>query len=410
MPRRIIIHNPFFDAWYGINLYKLLTRRVNHLKFSFICDYLIKSYKKEIIVYVDLDQNSFVGHKVLSKLKIIPLITLIEFFLWCLVNKINFFKLNIIFNKNKINTNDIFFSNSYSNLDISDRHQKLKSINAITVFMLQHSFADTEILSENSRNLDVDLFISENNLNKNSLYFREYFSWYGKDVYHLPFVFKTRFKKIKPYSERANICFATGTYENLNDNYRYKAFKDFFNTETIHPMRKIIHENANNLDDIIFSKISDYNEVKSISSDGGLISTITSRFYNTFFVKQTNYFKFDIVAEYNNTKMFIVPEEANNLPGIGFVEGMACGSAYIGLNDSMYIDIGILPGVHYICYDGTLEDLKIKIKYYQNHNDGLEKIANAGYEFVKENFNGKIVANKLYNDLLKAKIKSSFVK
>ena len=43
--------------------------------------------------------------------------------------------------------------------------------------------------------------------------------------------------------------------------------------------------------------------------------------------------------------------------GIGFVEGMACGSAYIGLDDPMYKDIGLIPGKHYIIY-GTLEDLK----------------------------------------------------
>ena len=54
--------------------------------------------------------------------------------------------------------------------------------------------------------------------------------------------------------------------------------------------------------------------------------------------------------------MFVVPEEANDLPGIGFVEGMACGSAYIGLDDGMYKDIGLIPRKHYITYDGTLED------------------------------------------------------
>jgi len=200
-----------------------------------------------------------------------------------------------------------------------------------------------------------------------------------------------------------------GTYENLKDHPRYKGLKDFFEIETIHPMRKIIYENANDMKDIIYSKISDYNEVELKSVNGGVIIKIYNRLYNTFFVKQTNYFKFDIVAEYNNAKMFIVPEEANNLPGIGFVEGMACGSAYIGLDDPMYKDIGLLPEVHYISYDGTLSDLKIKIRYYQDNNAELEKIAKRGYEFAKENFNGEHVAQKLYNDLMKSEISSSFV-
>ena len=54
----------------------------------------------------------------------------------------------------------------------------------------------------------------------------------------------------------------------------------------------------------------------------------------------------------------------NTMDCLGFVEGMACGSAYIGLDDPMYKDIGLIPGKHYITYDGTLEDLKSKIAYY----------------------------------------------
>jgi glycosyltransferase involved in cell wall biosynthesis len=99
--------------------------------------------------------------------------------------------------------------------------------------------------------------------------------------------------------------------------------------------------------------------------------------------------------------MFINGKELNDLPGIGFVEGMACGCAYIGRVDPMFIDIGLKPGMHYIGYDGTLQDLKKKIKYYQEHPKKLEKIANNGYEFATKNFNSEIVAEKFYRDLQK---------
>ena len=409
MNRRIVIHNPFFDAWYGINLYKFLTRRVSHLKYSYINDYFVKSKNNNIYIYIDLNQNSFFGNIILSKIKVMPLITLTEFFFWCLLNKINIFNLKIILNKKKIKPNDIFLSNSYCNLDIESRYKDLQQIDALTVFILQHSFADTEIISKNAKNLGINLFIAENNLKKNSPYFIKYFDWYDKDVYHLPYVFKPRFKKLKSFDERDNICFATGTYENLKDHPRYKGLKDFYGIQTIHPMRKTIYENAKNMTDIIFSKISDYNEVQQKTPKSGLYNKIFIRLYNTFFVKQTEYFKFDIVAEYNNAKMFVVPEEANDLPGVGFVEGMACGSAYIGLDDPMYRDIGLIPGIHYIAYNGTLSDLETKIKYYQKNNNELKEIANRGYEFTKEHFNGEHVAQKLYNDLMKGNISSSFV-
>lgn len=62
-------------------------------------------------------------------------------------------------------------------------------------------------------------------------------------------------------------------------------------------------------------------------------------------------------------------------------------------------------GVHYIGYDGTLEDLKAKIIYYQQpeHQEELERIANAGYEFAQSHFRGELVAKELLNNLIKAK-------
>jgi hypothetical protein len=97
--------------------------------------------------------------------------------------------------------------------------------------------------------------------------------------------------------------------------------------------------------------------------------------------------------------MFIVPEEVIDLPAIGFVEGMACGSAYIGLKNSMYSDIGMLDGVHYIGYDGTLNDLLEKINYYKIHADELKIIAENGYNFVKNNLNPDLVMKGFFNSL-----------
>jgi spore maturation protein CgeB len=97
--------------------------------------------------------------------------------------------------------------------------------------------------------------------------------------------------------------------------------------------------------------------------------------------------------------MFIVPEEINDLPAIGAVEGMACGCAYIGKIDPMYTDLGFIPNVHYIGYDGSLKDLIIKISYFQKHAKQLEKIASAGYKFVTAKYNGPFVAQNFIKDI-----------
>lgn len=113
------------------------------------------------------------------------------------------------------------------------------------------------------------------------------------------------------------------------------------------------------------------------------------------------YFSFNIVKKFNDYKMHFLGEEILGVPGIGFVEGMACGSAYIGLDSPMYRDYGLIPGVHYIAYDGTKEGLRATVEHYQKPENQaeLERIAKAGCEFVRENFSGCVVAKNLMDRL-----------
>ena len=110
-----------------------------------------------------------------------------------------------------------------------------------------------------------------------------------------------------------------------------------------------------------------------------------------------------MVEAFNSYKMCIVGEEILGIPGIGFVEGMACGCAYIGQEMQAYRDWGLIPGRHYITYDGTKEDLKRVIEYYQmdEHQEELENIAKAGCDYVRTYFCGKSVAKSLMEKLEK---------
>ena len=152
---------------------------------------------------------------------------------------------------------------------------------------------------------------------------------------------------------------------------------------------------------MIFSRISDLtSEIQSKEVLGkSIIKDFFAKIYNLFYIKQKEYYKFDMVNEYNKYKMFIVPEEITGLPAIGFVEGMACGAAFIGLSSPIYKDMGLIENFHYISYDGSLKDLVKKIRYFQLHNDELQRIAKNGYEFVINNFNGEKIAQQFLNYL-----------
>ena len=80
---------------------------------------------------------------------------------------------------------------------------------------------------------------------------------------------------------------------------------------------------------------------------------------------------------------------------------MSGGCAYIGLDSPAYRDWGLVPGIHYITYNGSKEDLRKVIEYYQmdEHQEELEKIAETGCKYVRENFSGETVAGNLIKQL-----------
>lgn len=206
---------------------------------------------------------------------------------------------------------------------------------------------------------------------------------------------------LNDFNMRENLCLATGSLFYFKRTEDFIDCIDFYNTDTLHPMRKEIYEKQDELKDVIFSRISDLtSEIQPKEVFGeSIIKDFFAKIYNLFYVKQKEYYKFDMVNEYNKYKMFIVPEEITGLPAIGFVEGMACGAAFIGLSSPIYKDMGLIENFHYISYDGSLKDLVKKIRYFQLHNDELQRIAKNGYEFVINNFNGEKIAQQFLNYL-----------
>jgi len=182
----------------------------------------------------------------------------------------------------------------------------------------------------------------------------------------------------------------------------------YFGHDCLQPARKQIYDNARELTPWVDCFNSDYLEDDKLSKQSASDSKVVKvfkRLHDKFFVgHQKKYYSFDMVEKFNDYKMCIVGEEIVGLPGIGFVEGMACGCAYLGQTVGYYEDYGMKEGVHYIGYDGTLDDLKAKISYYQQpeHQQELETIAKTGCEFVRSHFNGPAAAESLLNNLLEA--------
>ena len=117
----------------------------------------------------------------------------------------------------------------------------------------------------------------------------------------------------------------TGTVHHIpNEEYPeyYDDIVNFYNTTSVHPIRKEIYNKKDIMGPNFKIKVSMYHEVKIKKSTENtyfhqkLMNEIVNKLNN----KQKKYFSFDIVALYNDYLLALIPEEIVDLPGIGFLK------------------------------------------------------------------------------------------
>jgi hypothetical protein len=246
---------------------------------------------------------------------------------------------------------------------------------------LTHYLYNPKVGADNLRALGPDLLVAENDLKANSKYFNRYFGDVAGAFYQLPYVAGARFDRRCTFGERVNKLGVTGsiTYK-LQDS----EFTNFFGQGELQPMRRMLFEQRASIADQVDCLIYDLDESRRMLAEAELSGDTGKDVHAKINALQRAYYNTDIVEFFNRYTMFSVPEEICDLPGIGFIEGMACGTAYFGIDDPMYRAIGMIPGINYVAYDGTVSGLLEKITYYQVHSEELENIANLGYQFAHE--------------------------
>lgn len=365
------------------------------LKHRYILDYLLENPEYEVASLLTDRAFSIYTHggKILQR--ILNLFAPLEH-RWILKkNGIDRKKIQLLHSPKEIRKDDIVI---FYNL-MSDTFSVANQIDAhkVVSFLHFHGNADD---AERIQQAGISQIFNEVDLRKTCKLYQRY---YQLDLPWtiIPFVPEKRFRVIKPFNERKNKAFSVGTIT-------YKTHHEFIDTygdSCDQPVRKLVKDNPEYFAGTIDCFSSDYNEddtVKVVTKSDSRLSAVRKKVYNRLHNgRQKKYFSFDMVEKFNDYKMHIVGEEILGIPGIGFVEGMACGSAYIGLDSPMYRDLGLIPGVHYIQYDGTKEGLLKTIEYWQKeeNQDKLEEIATAGHSFVMDNFNQTAVAKQLLDSL-----------
>lgn len=304
-----------------------------------------------------------------------------EIYAWCLLNGLNPFRQTIIFSLDKLDpARDILFGFAYLGKTFFDatltERSMFKKFMGKKILHATHFYENTEIVADNVRRAGVTTMVAEVDIRK-SAYFKKYFGFISS-IRILPFALRSRYRDTTAFSLRKNKCVALGTLAFFPDGHEPTAsHRAFFNTNTLHPMRKTIFDHTGELTPVIDSRIVTHKK-KPQNKKRGIVEILWSNINPA----EKEYHSFDIVKTYNEYRIFVSPEETIGQPSVNIIEGMACGCAYIGLDSPMYGDMGFAKGIHYIVYDGTLGDLVRKIEYYQAHPDELERIAAAGRAFV----------------------------
>lgn len=306
-------------------------------------------------------------------------------------------KITVLKNENEIKPEDIVIVYSY----YSPTQLALGNVPNATRIICQIHF-NTQY-SDLERIFNPHCMYNESNLLKYSGMWRHDLSWYKNDFIVIPFVFEDRFKSNKDFKERQIKAVSMGTITYMNN------ITDFYGDSCAQPARRLGRSLAKERPDLIDSFNFDYlegqqgkNENKTNNPLFKIIRRLHAKFTGGH---QKQYYSFNMVDKYNEYKIAFVGEEIMGIPGIGFVEAMACGCAFIGQTVGYYEDFGLKEGVHYIGYDGTKGDLISKLEYWERpeNQERLEKIAYRGKTYVKENFNKEKIAKYLLNSILEAK-------
>lgn len=238
------------------------------------------------------------------------------------------------------------------------------------IINLSHFMIRISEKSKNAESLKNVTYTSEADLSDEP-FFKKYFDG-SNTVLALAFCVASRFENKRLFRTRVDRCAAVGSFHNL-DNERprsfYKDVMNFFQTNTYHPVRKLVYDNQHLLSDYITCAIAPFRE--------GRIG-----FLRKLDVKQKSYFSFDVVDFFNNNKYALVGEEIYGLPGIGFFEAMACGSTLLGQSGRFYNGLGLVSGVHYVGHDGTLDGIKRAIDFLRENPEKAEEIAKNGKDYT----------------------------
>lgn len=378
----ITLLNPHADDFTKTPVSFWLVRRRGLGKYAYLIDEPAET-GAFIDVLIDGTVSSLFGQGWFAKIPrwIRLLLLRVEVAFWLHINNLTD-KVTVHWSPETIADRSILYVFSYKNcVGAFKKRQAIIERFQIKLVNLSHYFIRTKEKADNIASLTNVTLTSESDLRLNSYFNHFFIAPYPFIV--LPFAINSRFALKIPISERMGICAATGSFHNLQNEMPVKYYLDFigfFKTDTYHPVRKLLFEHRVELNSWLDCRISKYREMDEKKAAFKKMLMIPY-----LDVLQTKYFSFDMVDFFNNHQYAIVGEEASGSPTIGFFEGMACGCVMLGQQGSFYEGLDLIPGVHYLEHNGTIESIRKVIEETSANPARKAQISQSGLNYVMIN-------------------------
>jgi glycosyltransferase involved in cell wall biosynthesis len=221
----------------------------------------------------------------------------------------------------------------------------------------------------------IDYVMGYASHDKYCTYFQKTFPNYLGKVIPVAFGFGDRFHPTVPFDDRRNKCVALGAVSHLRPlNYpkhNYQEYADFYPDESwLHKFRRLVVLNEERLGSCLDSRLPGFPRMKD--------------------------FSYDLVALFNEYRMFVSCETIFYFPPAKYYEGPACGTVLVCSDHACNRDVGFMGGENCITYRlHDIDDLEDKIRYYQKNSEELSSIQERGTEFVRSHYSHRQVAKDL---------------
>ena len=378
-PIALTLLNPHADDFVSTPVSFKLVGRQGLGKYKYLIDEPIRRGLR-ISILVDGTLSSLVEQTYFNRLPawLRHLILRVEIFIWLRQNDLTN-RADIHWSIDTIKDRSALYLFSYKNC-VGSFDQRRSTISSFrhALINLSHYFIRTREKAENIDKLPNACLVTDSDLDQND-YFRKFFTASLPKIV-LPFAVNERFVAKRPLAQRDAKCAATGSFHNLRNEtpqFYYCDFMELFQTNTYHPLRKMLFEKKDELSNWIDCRISPYRE---ISDNKGPVAKLR-RLLGLDMV-QAEYFSFNIVDFYNQHRFAIVGEELSGAPAVGFFEAMSCGNVTLGQRGSFYDGLGLEPELHYLPHDGTIAGVLAQLEKANADFERVRRISEAGLTYV----------------------------